>query len=102
MAAANARRHKADLTLTILVRRQSEPGSSLAAGGDTSTERRNLVLPLLAKGEDQHLLIDMRILGQRPHRSATLAGEPIISLPSLLIELRQRRDRRRLLTMYLQ
>src|SRR5712692_5233932 len=100
MAAAKARRHKTGLTLTMAVRRQSERDASLTAGRDTSTERRDLVLPLLAEGENQHLLIDVRILGQRSHRSATLAGEHLIGLPRLLIELRQRRDRGRLLAMY--
>src|SRR6202030_2088319 len=73
-----------------------------AARCNTSTERCNLALPLLAEGQHQHLLVDMTVLGQAAHRTAARIGEDLKSSAGLLIELRQRRDLWRLLAMHLE
>src|ERR1700746_1468317 len=77
-------------------------GSLTAATAEASTERGDLRLPLLAEGEDQHLLIDLGVLDQRFHRAATRRREHLIGRLGLPVELRQRRDLRRFLAMHLQ
>ena len=58
--------------LSIEVRRSRRPTILLgiAAARNTSAERRDLSLPLLAEGQHQHLLIDVAVLGQAAHRTA--------------------------------
>ena len=41
-----------------------------ATSTQPAAERRDLRLPLVAEREDQHLLVDVRVLGQRLHRAA--------------------------------
>ena len=69
---------------------------------NTAAESRDLALPLFAEGQHQHLLVDVRVLTQTAHRAAARVGENLKCRARLLIELRQRRDLRRLLAMHLE
>src|SRR5277367_338244 len=55
-----------------------------------AAESRDLRLPLVAEREDQHLLVDVRVLGQRLHRAATRRREHLVRRLRLPIERGQR------------
>jgi hypothetical protein len=73
-----------------LLRARAAVVQPAAEGGD-------LRLPLVAEGQDQHLLVDVRVLGQRLHRAAACRREHFVRRLPLLVERRERRDLRRLL-----
>src|SRR5260370_38511625 len=72
------------------------------AAAKSAAKSRYLRLPLIAERQDQHLLVDVGVFGQRFHRAATRGREHFVCRLGLPIESRQRRNLRRLLAMDLQ
>ena len=62
----------------------------LLLAADTAAEDRDFRAPFVAKGEDQHLLVDLFVLGQAARYAAARARHRLIRGLRLEVELRQR------------
>ena len=62
----------------------------LLLAADTAGEDRDFRAPFVAKGEDQHLLVDLFVLGQAARYAAARARHRLIRGLRLEVELRQR------------
>src|SRR5579885_225804 len=65
---------------------------SLLVFRDLAAEGGQVALPLRAEREDQHLFVNMDVLGQRAHPAAARRREHLIGLARALVKLGQRRD----------